>query len=133
MKESILRNNFAVEANGISSPQLLLWRPLIQDLITQELEVVYHQGSSLSVEDNEIVQGISEESLRVEKLEPDALPDSIEWILFSNTADKINHIDPKLNQVNRACFFGGMTSPNLGKQIETAIDLNINTLGSDDD
>ena len=131
MKESDVKNQMALVVSGISSPQLSLWRPLIQDLISEKIQVVYHLGNGLSEEDDLIIKNIGKESLTIEKFDEENLPASMKWVLFTSTADKLSHDKTKVNRFEYACFFGGMTSENLDEQAEAAIKLNINTLFSD--
>ena len=54
MKVNSVNNQIALVVNGISSPQLLLWKPLIEELISDEMEIVYYSGSCLSKEDTQV-------------------------------------------------------------------------------
>ena len=81
MKEIPVNNQIALVVTGIASPQLLLWRPLIQELISDELEVIYYTGSELSEEDRKVIQKIGKQSLVVEKFDEEKLTASTKWIL----------------------------------------------------
>ena len=131
MKEIPVNNQIALVVTGIASPQLLLWRPLIQELISDELEVIYYTGSELSEEDRKVIQKIGKQSLVVEKFDEEKLTASTKWILYTDTADNLTHTPPLASHLNSACFFGGITSEHLDKQAQTALKLDINLLFSD--
>lgn len=131
MIENSVNNQIALVVTGISSPQLSLWKPLIEQLIYNEIDVVYHIGKSLSKKDIQVIENIGKESLAIEKFNAGTLPPNVKWILHTQTADKLTHLDFQVNHFKQACFFGGMTSENLASQVEAAINLNINLLLSD--
>ena len=131
MKENSVNTQIALVVNGISSPQFLLWKPLIAKLICDEFEIVYFIGNGLSEEDNQVIEIIGKDSLIIKKFEKENLPASIDWVLFTSTADRLPHYTTEENSLKLVCFFGGITSENLGNQAEAAMNLNINTLFSD--
>ena len=67
----------ALVGNGISSPKLLLWKPLIEKLISDEMKVIYHTGNDLPEEDNQVIQEIGKNSLIIEEFDAENLPSSI--------------------------------------------------------
>lgn len=77
MKVNSVNNQIALKVNGISSPQLLLLKPLIKQLISDEMEIVHYTGSCLSKKDDLVIEKIEKESLTVEKFDEENLPTSI--------------------------------------------------------
>jgi hypothetical protein len=50
---------------------------------------------------------------------------------FTNTPNELTNYSFKARHLKLACFFGGILSQNLSKQVKAVLKLNINTLFSD--
>lgn len=122
--------NFAFIVSGISDPEMVLWKNLLSQLISRDLEIVYTLEDELNQEDSKFIETI-EKPLNLESLDNRQSFKNKEWYLFATTADCLSNSLKSHQNVKFACFFGGLSACNYEKQIHAARSLDVKLLFSD--
>lgn len=119
------KSEIKIIINGLSSPELELWEPLILKIITDNKSNLYHTGDIVSPEDkiylDEKIYDYSVSKYIGKK------DDKVLYLTLAYNLD-CKFCNP---DIQNACFFGGINSENLENQIIAARNLKIDTIYSD--
>lgn len=122
--------NLKVFINGISSPELSLWQPVIKDFISDNVGSLYYWGKDLSVGDqNFLKDAIGLNNIdSIEKVEGD-LPEG--FLFFVCLASQMPLGFTANDNQHVCCFFGGISSSKLSEQLKSAGEKGVASLYSD--